>query len=205
MATLDAEVNFDDDEDPRPEDATSLRELLTTLPGSRRWDALLFTDGSGSTRARAGGYGGVILRKKGKPLAVAGSVTACTSQEAEVRALYETLLKLQLLRETRKSGGYHVYVITDSKYVADKLTAICKDPIEVYRAKAHHMLWLGIQHVTRHGIRITPVHIHRNENPLMVFADSVSKRARKSVEAIGIEPLLSNMLKYCEEHFSLEA
>ena len=190
---------------PPVEEATSLIELLRSVRQPEHpWDAVAFTDGSGMTMETPCGFASVTLfRRSSRPLWLTGSVSNGTSQIAEVRAVYELLQYLMQAKVGNRQGGFNLYLITDSKYVADTLSRINKDPIRAINTKSHTMLWLGIQHAARIGIRTIPTHVARNKNPLMTFADEASRVGRQLFDAKPFTELLEDAIRQCEVSFPL--
>lgn len=188
-----------------PATAKSLTELLQALrPDKGRWDMVAFTDGSGSTDEHPGGYAAVMLfRRKGGIHLISGSASNCTSQGAEVRAVFELANALVTAKLGLTDGGFKVMLVTDSQYVASSLASINVDPVKAIVMKSHRVLWLGIQYAARVGIRIEPHHIARNSNPLMVLADDASKTARKAFDSSAMEDLKNIAMEACKANFPL--
>lgn len=189
--------------DLRPEDAADFAQLLLATKANA-WDYFVCTDGSGSTPDKPGGYGAVILsRRSTTPVLLAGSLNRCTSQQAEIRGVFETVNHLVNLKAGEKANGAQVYVITDSQYVADKLPAIIKEPASMFTTGKHAVVWAGIMHARRVGIVLHVRYVARNSNPLMTMADRLSKEARAAVLGVDTEMLAQTLLQQCEQSFSL--
>lgn len=187
-----------------PEEATNLDELLRAIGTPADTKYLVVTDGSGSTRNRPGGTGAIIIRLVDrKVLRVGAAVTNTTSQEAEVRAVFEALNYLVTGGAGNEYGGSHVMIITDSMYTHQQLSKIASDPLAAMNFNKHVAFLAGIQSAARVGVTFESVHIDRNVNPLMVFADKMSKMMRKSVPETEIEALLNNEVLDEEDKFSL--
>lgn len=188
-----------------PAAAKSLTELLQALrPDKGRWDMIAFTDGSGSTDEFPGGYAAaMVFRRKAGIHLITGSMSNCTSQGAEVRAVFELANTLVASKLGLTDGGFKVLLVTDSQYVATSLASINKDPVKAIVMKSHRVLWLGIQYAARVGIRIEPHYIGRNSNPLMVLADDASKAARKAFDTKAMEALTAKAMDDCKAGFPL--
>lgn len=188
-----------------PAEAKTFTSLLQALrPDRGRWDMVACTDGSGSTDALPGGYAAVMVYRRQKGIhVITGSASNCTSQGAEVRALYELANFLVATKVGHTDGGYCVQLVTDSQYVATSLSAINADPVRALATKSHRLQWIAIQYAARVGIRFTPHYIARNSNPLMTLADSASKAARLAFDAAAIETLRLNAELECEASFPL--
>lgn len=188
-----------------PAEARSLHELITAIrPDRGRWDMIACTDGSGSTNAKPGGYAAVLLdRRKPNIHLLSGSMSHCSSQNAEVRAIFELTNYLVQQKVGFRAAGYHVYVITDSKYVESVLTAIRKNPVAAVETKSHRLQWVGIQYAARVGIILHPIHVGRNSNPLMTLADAASKVARLSATPEDMVELVNATVAKCSQVFPL--
>ncbi len=187
-----------------PYEAGSLSELLFSLEIDNNWDAIAFTDGSGSGPIHPGGYAAcVVYRRKSGIQIITGALSACSSQHAEVRAVYELITQLHRQKAGQKRNGFQCHLVTDSKYVATRLDKINHDPSQALVAKSHTLQWVGIQHASRYGIKVYPHHIGRNANPLMELADDLSRKARLSTEEY--DKRVDDCLAECDTNFKLYA
>ena len=193
--------------DVKPELATNLREFIFALkPEGGIWDMLVCTDGSGSTAKHPGGYAAVIVdRRKAGISVISGAMSNCTSQSAEVRAVFELANLLVAAKFGHRKNGFRVLLVTDSQYVASALKKILEDPVKALATKSHTCLWLGIQYAARVGIRIVPHYVPRNSNPLMTLADEASKAARIGYPLEQLKELKASTVTACQSDFPLTA
>jgi len=185
-----------------PHEATSLVDLLHSLNVDKHWDAIAFTDGSGSGPTEPGGYAAcVVYRRKAGIQTITGWLSACSSQHAEVRAVYELATQLHRQNSGQRSNGFQCHLVTDSKYVANRLAQINKDPSKALASKSHTLQWVGIQHASRYGVNIIPHHIGRNSNPLMSLADDLSRKTK--LTSVDRTALVDECLVDCESNFKI--
>lgn len=188
-----------------PADAKSVDELLIATKAPSHTKYLYVTDGSGSSRTRPAGWGGVLVRLHDRELiSVGGSAYSGTSQEAELRAIAEGLNHLVATGAGDQPGGCHVLIITDSSYAARQITEIAENALAAMNFNQHAMVLAGIQAAMRVGVTFQSVHIGRNTNPLMVFADKSSKIFRKSVPKNQISSLLTKQILDANEEFAID-
>jgi ribonuclease HI len=179
---------------------TSLRDLCIGLKIAR-WDVLAFTDGSGSSRKNSGGYGVVFRTRDSMFQTLHGGITNTTSQEAELRAVFELVNYLLAIRKNEVTRGLLVHIVTDSSYVATRLKNL--DPLTSLDSGKHTMLVGGLLEATRRGVKVVPHYVPRNKNPLMVLADSLSKLARLANAYDLSDGFLEAALQQCAKDFPL--
>jgi len=177
-----------------------LKDLLVSL-GVARWDVLAFTDGSGSTRGKAGGYAAVYRTHDSAFRTLTGGIESTTSQEAELRAVFEVVNALLVTRKNEQSGGLLIQLVSDSRYVVDKLASL--DPLSSLDTGKHTMLIGGLLEAARRGVKVAPHYVPRNQNPLMRLADHLSKVGRLANSLETHEPRLAATLSECDKEFPL--
>lgn len=178
----------------------SLRNLCVGL-SIARWDVLAFSDGSGSSRKNSGGFGVVFREHDSIFRTLHGGISNTTSQEAELRGVFELVNYLLSIRKNEMSKGLLVHVITDSSYVANRIANL--DPLSSLDTGKHTMLIGGLLEASRRGVRVVPHYVPRNSNPLMTLADSLSKLARFANTAETASDLLDATLSQCDTEFPL--
>lgn len=188
-----------------PETAEDLASLLIAIRDPKHvWDAIAFTDGSGTISGAPGGFAAVIIyRRLAKPVFIEGSLGDCTSQAAEVRAVYELMNHLVESGAGNKTGGFNLYLVTDSGYVASRMQKLNVDPVAAVSSKKHVMSWVGIQHAARVGIHTTTTHLHRNKNPLMRLVDHASRNMRLAYPLVELQTVKDKELAFCDKQFPL--
>jgi len=179
---------------------SSLFNLCVGL-GIARWDVIAFTDGSGSSRRFSGGYGVVFRTHDSMFQTLHGGLSNTTSQEAELRGVFELVNYLLAIRKNERSNGLLVHVVTDSTYVANRVVNL--DPLSSLDTGKHTMLVGGLLEASRRGVKVVPHYVPRNRNPLMTLADSLSKLARFANTAETASDLLDQTLSTCDEAFPL--
>ena len=170
--------------------AESVGQLISGLK-IRNWDILAVTDGSGQTAATPGGYSALlVMRRTGRYLLFHGQASNCSSQEAEVRGIFEAVNAIVRFGLHKQPTGLRVHLLTDSKQCFVQINKT--DPLDVMATKHHPMLWAGIRQATRLGISLTGHHLPRNSNPLMTFMDTVAGANRKAMVAQVADELYGN-------------
>lgn len=178
----------------------SLADMLISL-GVARWDVLAFTDGSGSSRGRSGGYAAVYRTHDSLFRTITGGIDSTTSQEAELRAVFELVNSLLAVRKNEQSGGILIQLVSDSRYVVDKLAAL--HPLTSLDTGKHTMWVGGLLEAARRGVKVAPHYVPRNQNPLMRLADRLSKVGRLANSPEKHEPMLAATLSECDKEFPL--
>ena len=159
--------------------AKSVGQLLSSL-GAKSWDVLIVTDGSGQRLDKAGGFSSLlVMRRTANYLLFHGQVSNCSSQEAEVRAIFEGVNALVRMGLHLRLRGVRAHILTDSEQCATQLAKT--DPLAVAATKHHPLLWAGIRQAARLGIQLNPHHLPRNSNPLMTLMDTIAGANRKAM------------------------
>lgn len=179
-----------------PADHSSLAAMLRSLD-IRIWDVIAFVDGSGSKRGSSGGYGVVFRTRTGRFQILHGGISSTTSQEAELRAVFELINTLLAAKLNETERGLTVHAVTDSSYVAKRLAAI--DPLRILDTRTHTVWLAGIVEATRRGVRIIPHYVPRNSNPLMTLADELSKWGRLTNSNEETSQRLAETISQCDD------
>lgn len=186
-----------------PADAKTFSQFSRAL-GIGSFDAIVFTDGSGSRKDMPAGWAGLIVqRTETRPICLTGSHKSVSVQEAELRAVFDCLSHMVEQKLGDRSGGYRVSVVTDSSYVAGQLARLSMDPVSLMNFKRHKMLWTGIQFAMRVGLVVSSHHVSRNSNKYMELVDTLSKTARLSVDVRGTEQATDDLMNKIEQHWAV--
>ena len=138
----------------QPRTPQELRRDLKIKQGS--WDAMIITDGSGTTWASSAGWAADIVRPGSDAiLELSGAFNAGTNNVAELMAVWQALLYLVEALPHFRESGCRVHVISDSSYVVQGLTKGDKDMVWSSQVDRHRMLWLGVHGARRLGFEIT--------------------------------------------------
>lgn len=166
----------------------SLEELLGRLNiQSNEWDLLIIGDGSGSNWTRESGWASVSVHRATLERHVwFGSMNRGTVNFAEMMAYLQPLnwYASAEINKRKKSGNVrfrNVHIVTDSKYCKDQGSKAM-----VSSAK-NSVLWRMFDGFQRHGILIHWHWVPRNTVDLNVYADKLSKIARKSAAGLQID------------------
>lgn len=120
------------------------------------WDAMIITDGSGTTWAASAGWAADIVRPGSDDvLELSGAFNAGTNNVAELMAVWQALLYLAEALPLFRESGCRVHVISDSSYVVQGLTKGDQQMVWSSQVNHHRMLWLGIHGARRLGFEIT--------------------------------------------------
>lgn len=155
----------------------SLRQHLGIAPNA--WDAIVVSDGSGTSWQREMGYAAVLIRNNSfsRELFYGGNNHG-TNNLAEMMAIFWPLFHLANQQAGVAIHGCRVHVVTDSMYVRDGLTT--KDPINDPKLTVNRELWLAIHAVRRRGVDVFAHHLHRDTIDLNRLCHDLANLSRRS-------------------------
>ena len=160
----------------------TLEELLNQLGiQPDEWDFLIVGDGSGSNWTRESGWASVsIERATFEERLWFGSMNCGTVNFAEMMAYLQPLnwYVSKELTKRKKSGSVrfrNIHIVTDSKYCKEQGSKKGLFP------KKNSSLWQIFNDFQRHGVLLHWHWIPRDTVELNVYADKVSKEARKAI------------------------
>jgi len=163
----------------------SLEELLSRLNiQPDEWDLLIIGDGSGSNWTRESGWASVSIERATLERRVwLGAMNRGTVNFAEMMAYLQPLnwYASAELTKRKKSGNVRfrkVHIVTDSKYCKEQGSR------KLFTSKKNSVLWKIFDGFQRHGILLHWHWIPRDTVSLNVYADKVSKAARKSLAGV---------------------
>lgn len=151
------------------------------------WDAILVTDGSGTTWEHSIGWAATLITKESfKRTVFSGSMSHGTVNTAEIMAVLHPLLWLTAHKQGVRTGGCKLHVMSDSKYVVDSLKHT--DPIVISQTKANRELWVAVEIARRYGIVISSHFMHRDQIDLNRFAHDLANMCRRAQVKIVKNP-----------------
>jgi ribonuclease HI len=143
------------------------------------WDAIIITDGSGTTHDKAIGWGAVLIENLSFiPQLFHGGKNHGTNNVAEVMAVLDPLSHLVHEKRGVKQGGYNVHVITDSEYVVNGLNQ--NSVTWAGKLASNREWWMAIQMTKRRGLIIKPHHILRDTIDYNRICHDLANLARRS-------------------------
>jgi len=169
-------------------DKETLEDLLTRLKiQPNEWDLLIIGDGSGSNWTRESGWASISIHRTTLERHVwFGSMNRGTVNFAEMMAYLQPLnwyVSTELTKR-KKSGNVrfkNVHIITDSEYCKEQGNKKSSSPLK------NSVLWQMFDGFQRYGILLHWHWIPRNTVDLNVYADKISKAARKSIAELQVE------------------
>ena len=166
-------------------DEETLEELLIRLEiQPDEWDLLIIGDGSGSNWTRESGWASISIDRVTRERRVwVGSMNRGTVNFAEMMAYLQPLnwYASVELNKRKKSGNVrfrNVHIITDSKYCREQGSKKALLP------KKNSVLWKMFDGFQRHGILLHWHWVPRDTVELNIYADKISKVARKAIEEL---------------------
>lgn len=162
------------------QELTKLSLLLTWLNlAPSEWDAIIFSDGSGSRWTHPAGTASVIiLREEYRYQVIRMGMSHGTNNVAEMLAIAYPLLWLhEVYRKNISTNGMKVHVLTDSQVTANILNTLPSLPL--ITVNSNRPLWHMLLATVRGGIWVHAVHVPRNTHPLGTLCDELAGRMRK--------------------------
>jgi ribonuclease HI len=147
----------------------------------KEWDLLLVGDGSGSKWGLPIGWATVAIEKSSMMRKVFyGAMNEGTVNIAEAMAYMHAMLwysaKLKAKRKKKATREQIVHVVTDSAYVE---TVGNRKNVDF---STNQPIWAVMELMKRQSIKIVWHHLPRENVALNIYADLLSKRARKLVK-----------------------
>ena len=148
-------------------------ELMARFFKETAWSFLVVTDGSGSRRGHACGWGSVILnRTTAERQVISGGFNDGTVNIGETMAVVHSLWTIAESQESMVNKL--VCVITDSEYVANLGNRI-------YEPKRNRLMWQAVNDCRARGMRIKFFWWERDEIGANKMSHDLAGAARKAV------------------------
>ena len=161
------------------EETKTIEEVLGSLGYSAAlYEAVLVTDGSGTSVGNPAGFATRLKKKHEDEILLHGRTSSGTSQTAELDAVLLGLKYLSAKKANVQAKGCRTLVVTDSQLVNRMLTGIAKDPVKLYNDSSHFDVAAALLAFARRGFVFTVHQLSRNSTPVHAGVDAASRAAR---------------------------
>lgn len=168
----------------------SIDEVLGSM-GLTEWDAVIFTDGSGTGWDMGGGFAAVVSTRSGTRTLCYGGLSHSTVSVSELSAILYSLLWYESNIPVTVGRKPVVHIFSDSQTT---VVGVGKGTAQA-KASSTIPLWAAIRTI---GLRLN-LNYHwlpRSTTALNKICDWVAGTARKQIEAIPVKEMLPENLLY---------